>query len=186
MATWTRQRTGYPRGFTLIELLITIAIIAALAGMVLAGTAIVRRQQRVAQTRVQLQGLSLAITSYLSDYGILGDQRVETPTDFAASPAVYLVVRPLASKREPYLTPDLRSLRDSSDATITDPAMASRFVDMWGNDIQFEIRNASSSGKTGWDHTTSVKIRSTRNTPGSTGDDIVYAYTLDKDSWSWE
>ncbi len=52
------------RGFTLIELLVVISIIAILAGMLLSGVGLVRRQAKETACRNNLRQLGLGITAY--------------------------------------------------------------------------------------------------------------------------
>ena len=75
-----------PRGFTLIELLVVIAIIAILAGMLLPVLAKVKTSARVAQAKVEINGIATALTAYESDYHRLPAgtiaRRVATDEDF--------------------------------------------------------------------------------------------------------
>jgi prepilin-type N-terminal cleavage/methylation domain-containing protein len=53
--------------FTLIELLVVIAILAVLAGLSLAGAAVVRERARTTATRMQVQALSEALLAYQNE-----------------------------------------------------------------------------------------------------------------------
>lgn len=172
------------RAFTLIELLVVISIIALLAGLVFVAGNQVRKNQKQAQARIQMQGLSLALSSYLSDYGIIGDQRTANPTDFAASPATFLVVRPLASNRRPYLEPEVRKFTDATGAPITAIANAAKLLDPYRKEMVFTVVNGSSSATQPIDHTVSIEIRCTLGTPSS-ADDLVLTYQLANDAWEW-
>lgn len=173
------------RGFTLIELLIAITIIAVLVGMLMSGVSIVRKKQVIARTKVQMQGLSLALTSYLSDYGIIGDQRVANPTDFPAEPAMYLLVRPQQTQRRPYISAELAPLGDATGDSVQSALEARTIIDPFGKPLEFAITNDRSSPSQPYDHTVGIEIRSTAGT-SATDDDLVLSFELDRDAWNWE
>jgi len=167
----------------MVELLVVIAIIAVLASMVLAGTTILRNQQKKAAARSQMQGLSLALANYLSDYGVLGEQAVAAPTDFTDAPAEFLIARPLRSKRDPYLLTKANEITDAAGAMVH-PREAKRIINPWGKPVQIIVTNAQSGPTTGFDHTHAIEIRSGRGDT-STSKDLVYSFDLDKDVWQW-
>ena len=60
-------------GFTMIELMVVVAIIAALAGISLAGLSILRRQQKIASTLDLMTNVTTAVDAYLREYRRLGN-----------------------------------------------------------------------------------------------------------------
>ena len=57
------------RGFTLVELLVVIAIIATLAGMITASLTVGRRSMEKKNCRMEIDRLSLALSTYTTDFG---------------------------------------------------------------------------------------------------------------------
>lgn len=171
------------RGFTLIELMVVVAIIAALIGLLVPAMSVLKNRQKQAQARTQVMGLALAVQNYLGDYGILGEELAENPTDFAAAPAHFLIARPRRSNRDVYLQVKTSEITD--DALQPVPEVDARqLINPWGKRIRFTITNARSGPTTGFDHTKTIVIRS-----GPTGADIpnelIYSYDLDQDAWQW-
>jgi prepilin-type N-terminal cleavage/methylation domain-containing protein len=172
------------RAFTLIELLVVVAIIGALSGLIMAAANIVKGKQLTFAAKSQMQGISLAISNYLGDYGILGDQRVASPTDFAQKPALFLVQRPVKGKRDPYLESKLGELRDGLGA-VAAPESAETITNPWGYPVRFIVTNEQSGASTGYDHSKLVQIISG---PAATASpkDMSLVFNLDRDAWEWQ
>ena len=65
-----RTVPGARRAFTLIELLAVCVVIAMLAGIMLGLVRAVQRKMDRSQTKADIAGLSMAIESFRSDYGV--------------------------------------------------------------------------------------------------------------------
>ena len=68
--------------FTLIELLATIAIIAVLAGIVMAGLSFASRRSIEAQTIARMEQFQIALEEYKKDYGVYPIQTTAGNIDF--------------------------------------------------------------------------------------------------------
>lgn len=171
------------RGFTLLELLIVVAVIATLTGLVLAAAVLVQERRRRATARVQLQNLSLAISGYLGDHGILGDQEVETPTDVAERPALFLVQRPKLAGADPYYAAGPRELATAA-LQPADAATAEQLLNPWRQPVRVAVRNARSAPSRPFDHTREVELRS-GPAGADSGRDVVIRYDHDRGGWEW-
>ncbi len=176
------QRLRLGSGFTLIELLIVITIILILAGLLVPIITLVSNRQRVAEARVEVQGLSLALSLYLRDYGVLGEEAVESPTDFKNQPAVFLIQRPFLAGKDPYVEPKPnRMVNDAGQVVAMDEA--TQILNIWGVPIDIIVTNAKSSATQPFDYTKEIEIRSGDGTGEA---DQVMIFNIDQDSWRWE
>ena len=170
------------KGFTLVELLIVITIILVLAGLLVPIITLVANRQRVAEARVEMQGLSLALSVYLRDYGILGEEAAESPTDFKDQPGLFLIQRPFLAGKDPYVEPKPnRMVNDAGQVVAMDEA--TQILNIWGVPIEVIVTNAKSSPSQPYDFTKEIEIRSGDGTGES---DQVLIFNLDHDSWRWE
>jgi prepilin-type N-terminal cleavage/methylation domain-containing protein len=64
--------------FTLIELLVVMAVIAVLAGLVLATSRYVQEKGRRARTEAEIAAISTALQNYKADYGIYPSDPAKT------------------------------------------------------------------------------------------------------------
>jgi prepilin-type N-terminal cleavage/methylation domain-containing protein len=169
------------QGFTLIELLVVVGIIGILAALIVPTIILVRNKQKLAEAHQQVQGVSLAVSRYLGDYGIIGDQRVEKPSDAKDQPALFLVQRPHRAGVDPYLNIPPDDLVDGS-GSIVPIQNAVGFVNIWRKPIQLDVTNAKSGPSQPFDHTYKVTIVS----PKPDGETLRMTFDLDTDSWEWE
>lgn len=172
--------------FTLVELLVVIAIIAILASLSISGVMTLRDRHKYAEARSQMQSLSLALSQYLADYGILGDDHpYQEPTKFREAPLEYLVVRPLKDDRSPYLSLMPKEVIgiDSEPVSLMN---AVHLKNPWGHPVDIIVRNGASSGGGDYDHTVAVVIRSGPNVDLESDDTQVMKYDIDSDAWTWE
>ena len=170
------------RAFTLVELIVVVAVIAILSSLILSGVNQVRQRQIEAEARVQMQGLSLALLTYLDDYGIMGEDGGENPTDFQTQPALFLVQRPTLENKTPYIENAPDELADA-DGKKVGPNLAVQMINPWGRPIEVEITNAKSDPTRDFDHTFGIVIVSPRSS--ATKEPLRLSYTLDTDVWEW-
>ena len=75
--------------FTLVELITVIAIIALLAGLVVAGTGFAKERQASEKAKVQIALLSKAIEEFKADMGFYPGELDNTPVDGNVSKELY-------------------------------------------------------------------------------------------------
>ena len=75
--------------FTLVELITVIAIIALLAGLVVAGTGFAKQRQASEKAKVQIALLSKAIEEFKADMGFYPGELDNTPVDGNVSKELY-------------------------------------------------------------------------------------------------
>ena len=137
-----------PRTFTLIELLMVMAVIAVLAGLIMAAINFVTTSANKAKTRSQISALYIAIKSYESNYGTLP----LIPTNGLINPgngssgdnnAQYqALIRCLLPKDSD--NPDGNTRGITFLVPNSGPATTPGFVDMWKHDLKVVM---TSSGK---------------------------------------
>jgi prepilin-type N-terminal cleavage/methylation domain-containing protein len=176
------------RGFTLIELLIVIAIISALAGMVLAGLSILRRQQKIAGTLDLMTHITTAVDQYLRDYQRLGDA---TSSDFLKDPWEFLYKRQHRVKQQPILDLPLHQLVTKlgpgactrADSVFTATHINDHFGNAAPNVLSFTIINKSNGTGTAFTYAQCIVLRSSAGTLGDPKDDLIFGFSSDKASW---
>lgn len=178
------------RGFTMIELLIVIAVIAALAGMSLAGLAVLRRQAKVASTLDEMTQLTTALDAYLVEGRRLGDNAT-TGIDFLQDPWKFLYKDRREHKETPWIDMKLERLVEKTgagackrpDAIHTATHITDFFGSAPGNVLSFTLfnDNKGSTPKTAYAHC--IILRSSAGTPSDPKDDLIYVFSSDKASW---
>ena len=152
--------TQSQRGFTLVELLVVVTVIGILMGLLLPGLSLLKKRQKLATLDLRMREISQAVNDYLLDYPLLGDGGSVDSADFAAAPLTYLVHRPRAAGRQPYLEISLSFVGRAENGRIIpvqSPAQATSFDDGFGGALQFEIRNAPAGGP--YEYTDLVVLR---------------------------
>lgn len=178
------------RGFTLIELLIVIAVIAALAGMSLAGLAVLRRQAKIASTLDLMTHVTTAVDAYLHEYRRLGNDPV-TGIEFLRDPWWHFHKDLREHNKQPLLEVKLERLVEKTGAgTCQRPQAvhtATHITDFFGatpaNVLSFTLanHNKGSGANTAYAHC--IILRSSAGTLAEPKDDLFYAYSADKASW---
>jgi prepilin-type N-terminal cleavage/methylation domain-containing protein len=178
------------RGFTLIELLVVIAVIAALAGMSLAGLSVLRRQSKVASTLDLMTHVTTAVDAYLHEYRRLGNNPT-TGIEFLQDPWWHFHKDQREHKKQPLLDVKLeRLVEKTGPGSCKRPAAvhtATHITDFFGstpgNVLSFTLvnNNKGSGPNTAYAHC--IILRSSAGTVGDPKDDLFYAYSADKASW---
>lgn len=167
-----RQRGG----FTMVELLVVITIIVILVSLVLVIVSRLQRAQKDQLIASEIPAMATAVTSYLAEFGLIGDGTDADASDFRQRPFHYLSVRiPPGAEDEPYLplgsAQRKRALNADGDSIDDDPDNIGNLLDPYGNAYVFWARNAASRGGSTVDHTARVVIYSTMGTPEDNSDD---------------
>ncbi len=177
------------RGFTFIELLIVIAIIAALAGMALAGLSVLRRQQKIASTWDLMTNVTTAVDQYIRDNARLGFDA--NSNDFLKDPWKFLYKDFYALKKQPLIDVKLERLVErlgaGSCARAAAVHTATHIADFFGNNpanvLSFTIRNANLGSSASTRFVQCIILRSSAGTAGDPKDDLIFVFTSDKASW---
>lgn len=184
------MRPSVRQGFTFIELLVVIAVIAALAGMSLAGLSVLRRQAKIASTLDLMTHVTTATDAYLHEYRRLGNNPT-TGIEFLQDPWYHFHKEQREHKKQPLLDVKLERLVEKTSAgACKRPAAvytATHMVDFFGatpsNVLSFTLfnQNKGSHANTAYAHC--IILRSSAGTLGDPKDDLFYAYSADKASW---
>lgn len=176
------KRFFYRQAFTLLELLVVIAVIAVLAGMVLAASGIMRKSQKHLATTTMMGQIVVAMNNYLEKWPRLGDA---SANDFRQAPWQYLVVRPKRSGLDAFLewpTARLAELNAGVISPAKSEKSATHLFDHFGttsdNIISFTIieRGAGSAR-----YARAIEMRSSAGTPTKRSDDIIYRFVSSLD-----
>jgi prepilin-type N-terminal cleavage/methylation domain-containing protein len=180
------------RGFTLIELMVVVAIISILAGMVLAGLGVLRRQQKIASTLDLMTHLTTAVDKYLSEWPRLGcEGTVNDSSDFIADPWEFLFKRYHRAGKVPLIEVPLSRLVTKIGAgACTKPEAvqtATHIADHFGNTpvnvLSWTIVNHNRGSGRSFLYTQAIILRSSAGTNGDPKDDLVFFWSSDKASW---
>ena len=174
-------RSTKVKGFTLVELLVVITIILILAGLLVPVITLVKNRQRIAEARTEMQGLSLALSLYLRDYGILGEEAIENPADFKEKPALFLIQRPFLAGRDPYIEPKPSRMVNEAGSVVA-MGEVTQVLNVWGVPIEVIVTNGKSSPSQPYDYTRQIEIRS----GDGSADPQRLRFDLDLDSWTWQ
>jgi prepilin-type N-terminal cleavage/methylation domain-containing protein len=182
-------RSAARSGFTFIELLVVVAIIAALAGISLAGLAVLRKQQRIASTLDLMTHITTALDAYIREHRRLGN--ATDANDFLNDPWHFLYKDQRQHKKQPLLEINLERLveRVSPGVSKRPEAVhtATHMTDFFGgtptNVLSFTIFNNNLGAGTNTQYVHCIILRSSAGTLGDPKDDLFYAYSADKASW---
>ena len=114
-------------GFTLMEMLVVLGIISVLAGLLVSGIVVARRQARKNTTRMMMENIALALERYSGDYG-------QYPDGSGNEASAEILYRALAEKSG--FGPYLKGLGDRQVGD-TDGDGARELLDGWGQPIRF-------------------------------------------------
>ena len=182
-------RSAARTGFTLIELLVVVAIIAALAGISLAGLSILRRQSKIATTLDLMTNVTTAVDAYIREHTRLGS--AADSSDFLNDPWQYLYKDLRLHSKQPYLEIKLERLVERvsagsgkrPEAVHTATHMSDFFGSTPGNILSFTIFNENKGSAANTRYVNCIILRSSAGTLGDPKDDLFYAYSADKASW---
>jgi prepilin-type N-terminal cleavage/methylation domain-containing protein len=179
-------------GFTLIELSVSVGILLLLCAITIPVISMLRMMSQKTATTNFMISLSDALSTYLDQYGHLGDDTSTTGTSFRAAPWFYLSTRRLIFGQPPYMSTQLNRLvtQTGQNACVaaTAPQLATHFCDFYGNApgnvMSFEI-HASIPNGTSMVLTQSVDMRSSAGTPSDSSDDLIYHWSNQTSKWDW-
>lgn len=185
MSAHSASRTG----FTFIELLVVVAIIAALAGISLAGLSVLRKQQRIASTLDLMTNLTHALDAYIREHRRLGS--AANGNDFLQDPWHFIYKDQVLNKKTPLFDEKIERLveRVSAGACKRPESRqsATHLTDFFGstptNVLSFAIFNNNLGSGTNTQYVHCIILRSSAGTLGDPKDDLFYAYSADKASW---
>ncbi len=177
------------RGFTFIEMLVVIAIIAALAGMSLAGLSVLRRQEKIASTLDLMTHVTTAIDQYLQQYARLGAD--EDSGDFLNDPWEFLYKQQHRIKQQPLIDikPERLVKKLGPGACVVAPSMVTathisdHFGNYPGNVLSFTIINKNRGSSAATRYVQCIILRSSAATQGDPKDDLIFVFSNDKASW---
>ncbi len=177
-------------GFTLIELLVVLAIIGILVGLLFPALSLLRNRQKRLSTLNVMNALSMALTTYLETYPLIGNS---TSSDFVAAPYRMLHLVPLETKKPIFI--ELRASQVSVGpigGPYAEPQLmrlGEHILDAWGvpgraNRLQWAIINKPppSGGATNT-YTDRIYIRSTAGTPQVSKDDLILRMLVVDGRW---
>lgn len=182
-------RSAARSGFTFIELLVVVAIIAALAGISLAGLSVLRKQQRIASTLDMMTNLSTALDVYIREHRRLGN--MANGDDFLQDPWHFIYKDQMLHKKTPLFDWKIERLVEKvAPGSCKRPESrmtATHLTDFFGstptNVLSFAIYNNNLGSGTNTQYVHCVIMRSSAGTLGDPKDDLFYAYTADKAGW---
>jgi len=183
------HRISARNGFTLIELMVVVAVIAALAGISLAGLSILRRQQKIASTLDLMTNVTTAVDAYLREYRRLGN--ATDSSDFLRDPWHFFHKDQRLTGKTVMLEIKIERLVERVSAGVSKrPAAvhtATHMTDFFGgtpaNVLSFTIFNNNKGSGANFAYAHCIILRSSAGTFGEPEDDLFYAYSADKASW---
>ena len=172
------------RGFTIVELMMVVLIIAVLAGLLLAVVSMIMEKRQRLRAATQINGLSSSVGQYMIDYGLLGDARDATSSDFSARPLFFLVQRPVNAGKSAYFDTEPWMRADANDQLVHESA-AEVLLDPWGARTVCNITNRQRAGqpKATYDYTYEVELSSMAGSPDDVTDDVGKKWNSEANEW---